>query len=719
MRVRVKVPATTANLGPGFDVLGMALELYNHLEVETVESGFCMEIEGEGADSLPVDSTNLIARAMDMVFEASGTRPGGLRLKASNSIPLARGLGSSAAAVVAGLVGANLLVGEPLTKREILDMAISLEGHPDNVTPALFGGLVVCLKESNGLQFVRMPVPAAVGVLVAVPDTHLATHEARRVLPSEVSMGDAVFNIGRAACLVGAILTRNRSVLKVAMEDRLHQPYRSPLIPGMQEAMDGAISAGALGVALSGAGPSLLALIEEGDDAGRVTRALEESFKAKGVEARVLHLVPDLFGARVSTLPEGVSRSLVVQKYGGTSVGDAERIKAVARRVAREREKGHDVVVVVSAMGDNTDCLVSLASQVAQGCYEREMDMLLSTGEQVSIALLSMAVQDLGYPAVSLTGAQVGIYTDPKYTRARILGVDRQHIMAHLDEGKVVIVAGFQGVSESGDITTLGRGGSDTTAVALAGALGASVCEIYTDVDGVYTADPSLVPGAVKLQEISYDEMSEMATLGARVMQPRAVEFARKYGMTLHVRSAFSEDPGTIIRGVEDMMEKVLIRAVTQSTDEVKVVVEGVPDRPGVAAKLFSALADRSVRVDMILQSMRRDGRNDIAFTVAREDSGAALEASREVALRLGASGAVSEDDIAKVSVVGAGISRDVQVAAEMFDALAREGINIDMISTSGIRISCIIPRERVEDAVRVLHTRFGLGGCGETAPHE
>ncbi|MEW6080921.1 MAG: aspartate kinase [Bacillota bacterium] len=709
MRVRVKVPATTANLGPGFDVLGMALELYNYLEVEKAPAGLEIAIEGEGAGTLPRDSSNLVVRAMDTVFERVGKRPRGMRIWLKNHIPLARGLGSSAAAVVAGLVGANLLLGEPLDKGDLLDMAVSIEGHPDNVTPALFGGLVVCLPDSKSLRYVRIPVPAAVRVLVAVPDMTLPTREARGVLPAQVSMADAVFNVGRAACLVGAILTRNRSMLGVAMQDRLHQPYRRALVPGMADAMEGALRAGALGVALSGAGPSLLAFVQEGDEAHGVVRAMEAAFRDNDVNARVFHVAPDLFGARGSTREALWPYRLVVHKYGGTSVADAGRIRAVARRVARERDQGNDVVVVVSAMGDSTDRLLDLAAQVSSGRTEREMDMLLSTGEQVSIALLSMAIQDLGHAAVSLTGAQVGIYTDPRYTRAKILGVDRQHVMAHLDEGKVVVVAGFQGVSESGDITTLGRGGSDTTAVALAGALGASLCEIYTDVDGVYTADPNLVPSARKIEELSYDEMSEMATLGARVLQPRAVEFARKYGMTLHVRSSFVEDQGTMVRGMEQMMEKVLIRAVTHSTDEVKVVVEGVPDRPGVAAKLFSALADKSVRVDMILQSMRRDGRNDIAFTVAREDSGTALAAAEGVALELGAWGAHSEDNIAKVSVVGAGISRDVQVAADMFDALAKEGINIDMISTSGIRISCIIPRNRVHDAVRALHARFRL----------
>ncbi|MBM3471182.1 MAG: aspartate kinase [Armatimonadetes bacterium] len=417
----------------------------------------------------------------------------------------------------------------------------------------------------------------------------------------------------------------------------------------------------------------------------------------------------DLFGAEASTTDRPV-RSLVIQKYGGSTVADADRIRKAADRVAQTRRTGDDVVVVVSAMGNTTDELIALANSINPAPPPREMDMLLSTGEQTSIALLSMALGRQGVEAVSLTGSQVGIITDRAHRRARIRRIDREKIMSHLRAGRVVVVAGFQGRESGGDLTTLGPGGADTTAVAVAAALRADRCEVYTHVEGVFTADPRVIPEARLIRRIPYDEMLEMADLGTRVLQPRAVEVAKRFGVTLVVRSSFSHDPGTQVGGGDDM-EEVIIRAVTHSCDEIKLVLEAVPDVPGVAARVFRALADAGVKVDMILQGMHHEGRNDIAFTVVRENLDDARRVCQELAVELGARRVGEDAGIAKVSVVGAGISQDAGVAASMFEALAEEGINIDMISTSPLRISCVIARDRAEDAVGALHRRFNLSG--------
>ena len=401
--------------------------------------------------------------------------------------------------------------------------------------------------------------------------------------------------------------------------------------------------------------------------------------------------------------------SVVVQKYGGTSVADAARIGNVARRIVATFEQGSSVCAVVSARGDTTDELAALAREITPDPPERELDMLLSAGERISCALLAMAIHRLGYEAVSLTGSQAGIITDTVHTKARILDITPARVQEAMDKGKIVLVAGFQGVSTERDVTTLGRGGSDTTAVALAHALGADVCEIYTDVDGVYTANPSLVAKARKIDHISYDEMLEMAAAGAQVLAVRAVEYARKYDIPIHVRSSFTDYDGTWVREEDDTMESPIIRAVTYTTDEARVTVRGVPDRPGVAAEVFSALAEAHVNVDMIIQNSSEEGHTDISCTIPAEDSAAADRALQSVVARLGAKGYSSNEGIAKVSVIGAGMRTNPGVAALMFKTLADLGINLDMISTSPIKISAVIDQSRADEAVRALHDVFEL----------
>jgi aspartate kinase len=400
---------------------------------------------------------------------------------------------------------------------------------------------------------------------------------------------------------------------------------------------------------------------------------------------------------------------LIVQKYGGSSVADAEKIKNVARRVA-ESAAGHRVVVVVSAMGKTTDGLLALAARVASTPEPREMDMLLATGEQVTIALLSMALHSLGLKARSLTGPQVGIRTDRGHTKARITQIDPERARAALEAGDIVVVAGFQGLSDADEITTLGRGGSDLTAVALAAALEADVCEIYTDVDGVYTADPNVVPDARKLPRVAYDEMLEMASLGAKVLQARSVEFAKKYGVTVHVRSTFKRDPGTIVTKEESGMEEAVVTGITHDRSQAKISLLRVPDRPGIAAQVFGAVAAKNVVVDMIVQNISRDGFTDISFTLPRGDHPRAQAALEAIARQVGAEGVSHDERVAKVSIVGVGMRSHSGVAAQMFAALSKEGINIQMISTSEIAVSCVIEDKYAELAVRALHDTFGLG---------
>jgi aspartate kinase len=405
-----------------------------------------------------------------------------------------------------------------------------------------------------------------------------------------------------------------------------------------------------------------------------------------------------------------MAKKLIVQKYGGSSVADITRIIDVAKRVVRYKKKGLRIVVVVSAMADTTDRLLGLISEVNPRASEREIDMLLSTGEQVSSSLLAMAINRLGYKAISFTGAQVGIFTDCTHTRARILDIKTQRIEEELRKGKIVVVAGFQGVTDRYDITTLGRGGSDLSAVALSKALAADVCEIYSDVEGVFSADPRIVNNARKLDYLTYDEMLEMASLGAQIMQARSIEVAKKFNVVIHVRSSFTDNKGTIIRREVKKMEEVAVNAVTINKNEAKITVCDVPDKPGLAAKIFEAISREGINVDMIVQNISRNRITDISFTVPRELLKKGKAVTRRISRKIAAGQVLSEVDIARISVVGVGMRSHPGVAAKMFSALANHNINIEMISTSDISISCIIKKRFAKIAVRAIHDEFNLG---------
>jgi len=402
-------------------------------------------------------------------------------------------------------------------------------------------------------------------------------------------------------------------------------------------------------------------------------------------------------------------QKLIVQKYGGSSVADLRKIKRAAKRVVRVRKEGKAVVVVVSARGNATDELLKLARQITKHPSARELDMLVSTGEQVSGALLAMAVHALGCEAVSLAGPQIGIITDGIHTKAKILKIDEGRIKDYLKKGKIVIIAGFQGITAEQEVTTLGRGGSDLTAVAMARALEADVCEIYTDVEGAYTADPRIVREARKLDKINFEEMLELASSGAQVMQVRAVEFAKKFNVPIHLRSSFSEEKGTIISEEASDMEDVLVSGVTLNKEEAKVTICNVPDRPGTAAKIFKGISDAHINVDMIIQNISRTGRTDISFTVLRDDLSETMKITRALSKELGAGRVIRDPDIAKVSLVGVGMRSHPGVAAKMFETLAKKSINIEMISTSEIKISCVVKETDGEKAVRAIHRAFGL----------
>src|SRR3954462_6296465 len=412
----------------------------------------------------------------------------------------------------------------------------------------------------------------------------------------------------------------------------------------------------------------------------------------------------------------------VVMKFGGTSVADAERVKRAAQRIAARAESGNRVVAVLAARGKTTDALIRMANEVSPRPDPREMDMLLSTGERISCALAAMVLKDLGYQAESFSGSQAGIVTDSSHTKARIIDVRADRIATSLDEGKIVLVAGFQGTSAAeledggykihGNVTTLGRGGSDTTAVAIAAALGADVCEIYTDVEGVYSADPRIVPDARKLPYVSFEEMLEMAASGAKVLQLRSVEYARNHGVRIHCRSSFEDGPGTFVLTEEETMERPLVTAVTHSTDEARVTLTGLPDTPGVAGHVMTALADANINVDMIIQNEPESegGSADMSFTVPRSDLELARETLERIQPELGFGGIATDAAMGKVSLVGAGMKSHPGVAAKTFTVLGEAGVNIEMISTSPIKISCVVREEHVADAVRQLHTAFELG---------
>ncbi|MGO9612250.1 MAG: aspartate kinase [Dissulfurispiraceae bacterium] len=407
---------------------------------------------------------------------------------------------------------------------------------------------------------------------------------------------------------------------------------------------------------------------------------------------------------------------LIVQKYGGTSVAGAERIKAVAERIVRTAKEGHQVVVVVSAMSGETDKLIKLAHQVATHPKEREMDLLLSSGERITTALTAMAIENVGQKAIALTGWQAGIITDAVHTKAKIERIAGERIKKALASGHVVVIAGFQGISgEEGDITTLGRGGSDLSAVAVALALEADMCEIYTDVDGVYTTDPNIVADAKKLDKISYEEMMEMASLGTKVLQTRSVEFAMKYEVPVVVRSSFNDNPGTLVTKEDADMENVLVSGITYDKNQAKVTIMAVPDRPGIAAKLFKDIANAGIIVDMIVQNVSSDGKStDISFTVPRTESKKAFNLTEGISKELAARGVNFREDISKISIVGVGMRTHPGVAAQMFETLATHGINMMTISTSEIKVSCLIEEKYTELAVRVLHDALGLSGRGQ-----
>ena len=401
--------------------------------------------------------------------------------------------------------------------------------------------------------------------------------------------------------------------------------------------------------------------------------------------------------------------ALIVQKYGGSSVADAEKIKNVAHRIIATKEKGNQVVVVASAMGKTTDELISLARQVTEQPDERELDVLLSTGEAVSSTLLAMALKSLGHDAISLSGAQAGIRTDTAYSRARIVTVEAHRIVKELGKGKIVIVAGFQGITQDMDITTLGRGGSDTTAVATAASLGAEICEIYTDVEGVYTADPHLIPQARKLKELSYEEMLELAAYGAKVLHPRSVELGELFNIPILVASSFTESPGTLIHGGIPMEVHSKVRGIAHDLDVAKITVLGVPDQPGIATAIFEPLAKENISIDTIVQNASVERITDLTFTVAKSDLDKAMRVVEPVTKAIGARGCVADAKLGKISIIGTGMQNTPGYAARMFSALYEQGINIELITTSEIRITCIIDQSRVEDALIALHKAFEL----------
>jgi aspartate kinase len=405
--------------------------------------------------------------------------------------------------------------------------------------------------------------------------------------------------------------------------------------------------------------------------------------------------------------------SVIVQKYGGTSVGDAERIRRVGERVVKAKADGHGVLVVVSAMGESTDDLMAMAHELTPMPNPRELDLLLTAGERIAMSLLSIAINAMGVPSVSYTGSQAGIITDTAHGRAKIIDVRPGRVLEALEAGNVVIVAGFQGVSTAADVTTLGRGGSDTTAVALAAAVGAEFCEIFTDVPGVFTADPRIEPSARKLHAVSYEEMLELAASGAKVLQLRSVEYARNTGVMLHVRSSFTDEDGTWVREEDVRMEQALISGVAHDDDEAKVTIQSVPDQPGVAARIFRAVADEGINIDMIVQNVSHDGLTDVSFTAPKPDLPRIRAAMEPIVADIRAAGYSIDDGIAKISLVGAGMKSHPGVAADMFQALADEGVNIEMISTSSIRVSCVVRAEDAERAVRAVHLHFRLGEPG------
>ncbi len=709
--VKVKIPATTANLGSGFDCLGMALSLYLEIEMERIERDFEFQAEGEGVENLSADKNNLIYKAVTLVMDKADIvrEERGIKVSIKNEIPLERGLGSSAAAIIGGIVGASELYNLNLSREEILQLAFKLEGHLDNIVPALIGGFTISYRGQKGeIRWVKLDLPYDLRAVVGIPSFTLSTEEMRKVLPKQVSLRDAVDNLSKSALLVNALQQSKWGLIPEAMQDRLHQPFRLPFIKGARNIFTEVEKSGIAGVALSGSGPTIISLVKE-DLEKEIIKIMKRTFSDAGIKNQVKVLEPDTDG--VTVIKGEKDYPIVVQKYGGSSVADIHKIKMVAGKIVEQARLGNRMVVVVSAMGKTTDDLINKARQIIANPSEREMDMLLSTGEQISVALVAMAIQSLGAEAISFTGAQAGIRTNNSFSKARINSINEQRIKKALKQGKIVIVAGFQGIDDDGNITTLGRGGSDTTAIALAARLKAERCEIYTDVDGIFTADPGLVPEARKIKEISHDEIAEMAILGAKVLYYRAIDIARNYGVQVLVKSSFENGSGTLIRTKEEipMLEKVNVRAVAHEINAGKIIIKNVPDRPGIAARLFRALAKDEIMVDMIIQSIEHNQVNDIAFTVAKNNLAKALEITQKFATDIGSPEVLADDEVAKISIVGAGITSDPEIAARMFEALARNDINIDVISTSGTRISCLIHKKHIETAVKAVHQEFQL----------
>ena len=711
--IRIDIPATSANLGSGFDSLGIALTMCNRVWMEEADE---LKITTTDKIKVPTDETNLIYWAARHLYQICGKTLPGLHIIQENNIPMARGLGSSSACIVAGILGANRMLGSPMSQSDLINLAAQIEGHPDNTSPAISGGLVASAMEGKRVYSVSVPVSGKISFAVMIPPFELKTEKARGVLPTEYSREDTVFNLSRSALMTASLFSGDLQNLRVAVQDRIHQPYRSGLIENYDQVFRMSYELGSLGTYVSGAGPTIISMIPT-EGAEEFMSACDSHLQDRGINGwRVELLHTDPQGARIiieyrelshrGYVKGSVSMALIVQKFGGSSVKDAEHLRNVADIVTGTYKNGNDVVVVVSAQGDTTDDLIDKAKEINRNPSKREMDQLLTAGEQISASLLAMTIEDLGYPVVSLLGWQAGFSTSTAYGSARIKRVNPERIKAELSKRNIVVVTGFQGVNKYDDMTTLGRGGSDTSAVAIAASMHADLCQIYTDVDGVYTADPRKIPAARKLDVISYDEMLELATLGAQVLNNRSVEMAKKYHIELEVLSSLTRAKGTIVKEATNV-EKMLISGVAKDENVARISVIGVPDKPGLAFRIFSKLAQKNVNVDIILQSIGRNGTKDISFTVEKDKMDATIELMQSYVETIGASSVVFDDDVAKVSIVGAGMESHPGVASDMFEALFEANVNIQMISTSEIKISVLIKKEDANKAVAAIHAKF------------
>lgn len=646
--IRIDIPATSANLGSGFDSLGIALTMCNRVWMEEADE---LKITTTDKIKVPTDETNLIYWAARHLYQICGKTLPGLHIIQENNIPMARGLGSSSACIVAGILGANRMLGSPMSQSDLINLAAQIEGHPDNTSPAISGGLVASAMEGKRVYSVSVPVSSKISFAVMIPPFELKTEKARGVLPTEYSREDTVFNLSRSALMTASLFSGDLQNLRVAVQDRIHQPYRSGLIENYDQVFRMSYELGSLGTYVSGAGPTIISMIPT-EGAEEFMSACDSHLQDRGIN-----------GWRVELLH-------------------------------------------TDPQGDTTDDLIDKAKEINRNPSKREMDQLLTAGEQISASLLAMTIEDLGYPVVSLLGWQAGFSTSTAYGSARIKRVNPERIKAELSKRNIVVVTGFQGVNKYDDMTTLGRGGSDTSAVAIAASMHADLCQIYTDVDGVYTADPRKIPAARKLDVISYDEMLELATLGAQVLNNRSVEMAKKYHIELEVLSSLTRAKGTIVKEATNV-EKMLISGVAKDENVARISVIGVPDKPGLAFRIFSKLAQKNVNVDIILQSIGRNGTKDISFTVEKDKMDATIELMQSYVETIGASSVVFDDDVAKVSIVGAGMESHPGVASDMFEALFEANVNIQMISTSEIKISVLIKKEDANKAVAAIHAKF------------